>query len=264
MSAAATDFLDVTELAGEPISREQLQRLHHRYAWAARLCAGKDAVELACGSGAGLGMLQRVARSFEAADYSAAMLERVRRHYGLRIHLRQFDAQSMPYEDQSKDVLLIFEAIYYLSDVDRFIRECRRVLRPGGVVLVATANKDLPDFNTSPYSHRYLGVAELSDQFAREGFNTRCWGYLQVSALTLRQRILRPVKRIVVAAGLMPKTMRGKQFLKRLVFGRPVMMPAEIDGAMAAYSEPTPLPRNVPDRNHKVIYCAATLARASP
>jgi SAM-dependent methyltransferase len=264
VNATATDFLDVTELAGEPISQEQLERLQHRYAWAARLCASKDAVELACGSGAGLGLLQKVARSFEAADYSAAMLERVRRHYGLRIRLRQFDAQAMPYENESKDVLLIFEAIYYLADVGRFIRECRRVLRPGGVVLIATANKDLPDFNASPYSHRYLGVAELGDEFASGGFDVRCWGYLEVSALSLRQRILRPVKRIVVAAGLMPKTMRSKQLLKRLVFGKPVMMPAEIDGAMAAYSEPAPLPGNVPDRNHKVIYCAATLARARP
>lgn len=264
MESVANDFLEVTELAGEPISQEQLERLCHRYAWAARLCAGKDAVELACGTGAGLGLLQKEAHSFEAADYSAAMLERVRRHYGLRIHLRQFDAQAMPYEDQSKDVLLIFEAIYYLPDVGRFIRECRRVLRPGGVVLIATANKDLPDFNASPYSHRYLGVTELSDQFTREGFDVRCWGFLDVSALTLRQRILRPVKRIVVAVGLMPKTMRGKQLFKRLVFGKPVKMPAEIDTTMAFFSEPTPLPGNVPDRHHKVIYCAATLPHARP
>jgi ubiquinone/menaquinone biosynthesis C-methylase UbiE len=156
LRTTAIDFLDVTELAGEPISQEQLERLRHRYGWAAQLCAGKEAVELACGSGAGLGLLQRVASSFEAADYSAAVLDRVRRHYGQRIRLRQFDAQAMPFEDRSKDVLLIFEAIYYLPDVDRFIRECSRVLRPGGCVLVVTCNKDLFDFNPSPAT-RILG-----------------------------------------------------------------------------------------------------------
>jgi ubiquinone/menaquinone biosynthesis C-methylase UbiE len=261
MNATSTDFLDVTELAGEPISAEQLARLNHRYSWAARRCVGKDVVELACGGGAGLGLLQKSARSFEGADCSGAMLERVRRYYGQRVHLRQFDAESMPYPDHTKDVLILFEAIYYLRNVGNFARECRRVLRPGGLVLIATANKDLPDFNASPHSHQYLGVVELRDEFARAGFDTRFWGYLDVSAMSLRQRLLRPVKRFAVAAGLMPKTMRGKQLLKRLVFGKPVIMPAEIAAAMADYAEPEPLQGSIADHNHKVIYCEAKLAR---
>lgn len=258
MTAAANDFLDVTELAGEPISSEQLDRLLHRYTWAALRCSGRDVVELACGGGAGLGLLQKSARSFEAADFSGAMLERVRRYYGQRVRLSQFDAESMPFPENSKDALILFEAIYYLRDVGNFVRECRRVLRPGGVVLIATANKDLPDFNPSPYSHRYLGVVELRDEFARAGFDTRFWGYLDISAMSLRQRLLRPVKRFVVATGLMPKTMRGKQLIKRLVFGKAVVMPAEIATTVATYSEPTSLHGNYPDRNHKVIYCEAT------
>lgn len=261
MNGTTTDFLDVTELAGDPISPEQLERLNHRYTWASQFTSGKEVVELACGSGPGLGLLQKSARHFEASDYSAAMLDRVRRHYGQRIALRQFDAGSMPFADSSKDVLILFEALYYLSDVSAFVRECRRVLRPGGTLLIATANKDLPDFNASPHSHRYLGVVELRHEFGVEGFETRFWGFLDVSAISLRQRLLRPVKRTVVAAGLMPKTMRGKQLLKRLVFGKPVVMPAEITAAATDYAEPTLLPADVPDRKHKVIYCEATRAR---
>ncbi|MCP5138992.1 MAG: class I SAM-dependent methyltransferase [Chromatiales bacterium] len=258
----STDFQDVTEMAGEPITSEQLDRLCHRYAWASRYCAGKDVVELACGTGPGIGVLNGVAGSFEAGDFSGPMIERVRQHYGGRVVVRQFDAQAMPYPDQSKDVLIIFEALYYLPDVPAFIRECRRVLRPGGKVLIATANKDLPDFNPSPYSHLYLGVAELGEQFAKEGFETSCFGYLSVSAVSAKQRLLRPVKQFVVASGLMPKTMRGKQLLKRLVFGKPVPMPAEIAESSAPVIEPAPLPAGVPDRSHKVIYCVATLRTA--
>jgi SAM-dependent methyltransferase len=158
--------------------------------------------------------------------------------------------------------LILFEALYYLRDVSAFVRECRRVLRPGGTVLLATANKDLRDFNASPHSHRYLGVVELREEFGAEGFETRFWGYLDVSATSLRQRLLRPVKRAVVAAGLMPKTMRGKVLLKRLVFGNPVVMPAEIMAAATDYSGPELLPADVPDRKHKVIYCEATRAHA--
>lgn len=259
MNAAVTDFLDVTELAGEPISQEQLERLRHRYVWAAELCAGKDCVELACGSGAGLGLLKKAARSFEAADYSTAMLDRVRLHYGQRIRLQQFDAQSMPYEDQSKDVLLIFEAIYYLPNVDRFIRECQRVLRPGGCVLVVTCNKDLFDFNPSPHSYTYLGVAELTERFGAGGFGVQCYGYFPIAEVSGWQKRLRPIKRLAVRFHLMPKTMRGKRLLKRIVFGKLATMPAEIisDGRMI--EQPTPLPASIPDRDYKIIYCVASL-----
>jgi len=57
----AVDFTEVTELAGAEISAEQLERMAHRYSWAAGYCGGRDVVEVACGSGQGLGLLGKVA-----------------------------------------------------------------------------------------------------------------------------------------------------------------------------------------------------------
>jgi SAM-dependent methyltransferase len=258
LQSGEAQFLDVTELAGAPISGEQLDRLKHRYTWAAQYCGGKDVAELACGTGPGFGVLSAVARSLEAGDYSRPILEIARAHYGDRFPLARFDALNMPYPDASKDVLIIFEAIYYLADIERFIVECKRVLRPGGQLLIATANKDLADFNPSPMSRRYLGTVELAQELGAHGFSVRCFGYLDVEAVSMRQRALRPVKRLVVGLGLMPRTMRGKQLLKRLVFGRPVQMPAELEPQAVGYVPPTELPCDRPDRRHKVIYCVAT------
>jgi hypothetical protein len=53
--------------------------------------------------------------------------------------------------------------------------------------------------------------------------------------------------------------MAGKKLLKRLVFGRLVPMPAEIEAGMVPVRQPTPLPSDRPDRAHKVIFCAATV-----
>jgi SAM-dependent methyltransferase len=193
---------------------------------------------------------------------SERMLERVRAHYGDRIRVARVDALAMPYADASKDVLIIFEAIYYLPDLERFFQECRRVLKPGGHLLIATANKDLEDFNPSPHSHVYPGVLELRELGKSNGFSVRCFGYLDTKAVSLRQRVLSPIKRIVVSLGLMPKTMRGKQLLKRLVFGRLVTMPAELDASSIEYEAPTELSLDGEDRRHKVIYCAATVENA--
>jgi len=71
--------------------------------------------------------------------------------------------------------------------------------------------------------------------------------------------LLRPIKKLAVVLGVIPKTMTGKRFLKRLVFGRLVTMPADIDDADFFYTPPEPLDPAVPDRNYKVIYCVATL-----
>jgi SAM-dependent methyltransferase len=251
-------FIDVTEVAGEPISQEQLERLAHRYMWAAQYCEGKDVAEIACGTGPGLGLLDSVARDFEAGDVSGAMIDIAQRHYGPRIKLSQFDAQKMPFEDSSKDVLVIFEALYYIPDIESFIDECRRVLRPGGRLLIATANKDLADFNPSPHSFRYLGASEMAGEFSALG-SVELFGYLDTQDVSLRQRLLRPIKMAVVSLGLMPRTMAGKRVLKRLVFGRPVEMPAELTGTECAYVGPDPIGGDAPDRRHKVLYCAVTV-----
>jgi ubiquinone/menaquinone biosynthesis C-methylase UbiE len=258
--SACEHFVEVSELAGEPISGEQLERMQHRYAWAAPLCRGRDVVEVACGSGPGLGMLAAVARSLEAGDVSEPILALARRHYNERISLRRIDALELPFAAASKDVVVLFEAIYYLADARRFVAECMRVLRPGGRVLVATANKDLSDFNPSPHSHTYYGAAALCALFARAGFRVELFGHLPVGTLGWKQRALRPVKRALVALGLMPKTMSGKRLLKRLVFGAPVAMPAELTAGAGAFRAPRRLSPAVPDREHKVLYLAAQKA----
>ncbi len=251
-------FAEVTELAGAEISAEQLERMVHRYHWALGYCRNKDVVEVGCGSGQGLGVLATVAKSLEAGDYSDEILRIPRQHYLDRVSLAQFDAQTLPYADASKDVIILFEALYYVPDATRFARECRRVLRRGGVALIASANKDLSDFNPSPFSFTYYGVVELRELFEPHGFGVDCFGYLPVGKVSLRQRVLRPLKSLAVSLGLMPKTMRGKKVLKRLVFGKLVEMPAELSIPEHSLLPPTPLPGDEPDRVHKVIYCCAT------
>lgn len=252
------DYLSVTELAGDDVTVEQVDRMCQRYYWAGKYCQGKDVLELGCGTGQGAGYLAGLASGFLAGDYSEKILEIARAHYGERIKFQQLDAQQLPFDNSSFDVVVLFEAIYYLPSAERFVTECRRVLRPGGRVLIATANKDLYDFNPSPHSHTYYGVPDLRDLFRRYGFTSTFFGNTPVDDLSCRQRMLRPVKKFVANSGLMPKTMAGKKMLKRLVFGSLVPMPAEIVPGMVPYVDPAPIPADRPDRKHKVLYCVGT------
>lgn len=255
------DFSTVTEMAHEEVTAEQVDRLANRYYWAGQYCRGKDVLEVACGSGQGLGYLSGLANSLEAGDLSSSVLSTARKTYQGRMDLIEFDALNMPFEDSSKDVIILFEAIYYLPDAKRFVDECRRVLRPGGSVLLATANKDLYDFNPSPHSYIYYGIKEFKDLFPSELFELECFGYLPVTTVGWKQKIFRPLKKIVVSLGLMPKTMSGKKFLKSLIFGKLVEMPAEIDNETSVYDPPVSLSLNKRDSVHKVLYCHAQMLR---
>jgi SAM-dependent methyltransferase len=252
------DFTNVTELAGDEVSQEQIERLAHRYLWAGEYCDGRDVLEVACGSGPGLGHLAARARQLWAGDLTSRLVRDAQRHYGDRVALLELDAQHLPFADASMDVVILFEAIYYLPSAALFLAECRRVLRPGGRVLIASANPDLWDFNPSPHSVAYFGVVELVRLFAEAGFECQCFGHLPVDAVSFRQRMVRPLKKVAAVLGLIPKTMAGKKLLKRLVFGNLVCMPAEIGPDTAASSAPVALPPDLPDRRFKVIYVAAS------
>jgi SAM-dependent methyltransferase len=57
-----------------------------------------------------------------------------------RLDVRQGDVAQMPWEDGSADVVLANEAISHFHDTPDFLSEARRVLRTGGLLLIADGN----------------------------------------------------------------------------------------------------------------------------
>jgi len=252
-------FIDIVEVAGDIASQEQIERLCNRYYWAGKYCRNKDVVETACGTGQGLAYLSGVSKSLHAGDYSEKILKIARNHYKDRINFQRFDAQNMPFPDNSLDVVVLFEAIYYLPSPEKFVGECHRILRKGGVVLISTANKDLYDFNPSPYSRRYFGTVELNELFTGHGFSIECFGDVSMKMISFRQKIFRPIKAASVKLNIIPKSMDGKKLLKRLIFGKMTKMPLEITEDIITYREPSRISILEPNREHKVIYCVANM-----
>ena len=95
------DYVSVTEIAGDEVTLEQVDRLCNRYYWAGTYCKDKDVLEVACGTGQGLGYLGGISKNLEAGDISKSLLNIALKHYAGRIHLKQFDAEVVPLEPRN-------------------------------------------------------------------------------------------------------------------------------------------------------------------
>jgi SAM-dependent methyltransferase len=221
-------------------------------------------LELACGCGQGLGYLASFAAKVIGGDYSEPLLRMAHRHYLGRIQLVRLDAQQLPFRERTFDTVILYEAIYYLKDCANFVGECTRVLRPGGNLLICSANKDLPDFNPSPHSYRYFSPPHFTRLLVPYGFKIECYGDFPVDYGTMKQRALSFIKQVMVCLHFMPKTMAGKRLFKRLVFGRLVPMPAELEPHIVTATAPSSIATDKPDTIHKVILVAARLAVKDP
>ncbi len=227
--SAKIDYTTVTETWGLPASPEQLAMIYCRYKMAGDLAEGRRVLEIGCGSGMGLAYLQLRAAVVVGGDPSEALLAEARQHLP-DLQLAQLDAQQLPFPNESFDVVLMLEVIYYIPDLDRAFAECRRVLPAGGHLMACLPNRDRPDFNPSPFSIRYPSAPELAQLFREHGFQPRIYGGFPLEVASARDRLLTPLRHFAVRHRLIPRSMRAKALLKRVLYGRLPRLGALRDG----------------------------------
>jgi SAM-dependent methyltransferase len=71
-----------------------------------------------------------------------AFLTRLPEDFAAAIHVAEASVTEMPHENASFDLVLSLEAISHYRDIAAFIGEARRVLRPGGTLLIRDGNNE--------------------------------------------------------------------------------------------------------------------------
>ena len=111
-------------------------------------CTGRDVLEAGFGEGYGADLLAGVARRVTGVDYDESAV--------------------------AVDVVVNFQVIEHLWDQSQFVAECRRVLRPGGLLLISTPNRITftpgSDTPVNPFHTRELNAAELTELLVDGGF----------------------------------------------------------------------------------------------
>ncbi|MFL5859714.1 MAG: class I SAM-dependent methyltransferase [Solirubrobacteraceae bacterium] len=102
------------------------------------LAGGDRVLDLGCGAADLTADLARATPQVTGADIAEAALERARRrHPELDLRLMAIDGP-LPFDDGSFDVVWSSEVIEHVADTARWLSEARRVLAPGGRLLLTT------------------------------------------------------------------------------------------------------------------------------
>ena len=113
-----------------------------RYLFAARLANRKRVLDIACGAGYGSDCLAGTASSVTAIDLSRAAAAAARVAYPAEnIAFLAADARQLPFAGSTFDLIVAFEVIEHLDNPRDLLAEARRLLAPGGQLVVSTPNK---------------------------------------------------------------------------------------------------------------------------
>jgi SAM-dependent methyltransferase len=150
----------------------------HRYLYARELCREKDVLDVASGEGYGSALLAQVATSVVGLEIAADAVEHARGAYQ-RKNLRfvQGDARKMELPAACVDVVVSFETIEHFAEQEEFLKEVRRVLRPGGMFVVSTPDRDHyspAEAPANPYHALELTQQEFSALLARHFAHVSC------------------------------------------------------------------------------------------
>lgn len=129
----------------------------HRYYAVAPLAARRDVLDVASGEGYGAALLAGNARSVIGVDIDPDAVDFATRRYGPTVPNLRFSAGScvaLPLADASVDLVVSFETIEHHDQHEAMLAEIKRVLRPGGVLVIS-----------SPDRHEYSDVPGYSNPF---------------------------------------------------------------------------------------------------
>lgn len=109
--------------------------------------AGLSLLDVGCGGGLIAEPMRRLGFEVTAVDASSENIGTARAHaqtMGLDIAYRAATVEQLEAEGAGPfDVVLTMEVIEHVADPEAFVRACSRLVKPGGLMIVATLNRSL-------------------------------------------------------------------------------------------------------------------------
>jgi ubiquinone/menaquinone biosynthesis C-methylase UbiE len=142
----------------------QAEMVRIRMGYNEKYCAGKDVLDLCCGSGSYLAPILPQVRSAIGLDFSRKLLlsfqDSLERGSDEKLKLVEGDAQQLPFPNNLVDFVFSYCSLYYLPRLDLTFKEIGRVLRPGGHAALECGNLYSLNQPVSMAFHKTAGWAK--------------------------------------------------------------------------------------------------------
>jgi SAM-dependent methyltransferase len=172
-----------------------------RYIFALPYIENKTVLDIACGTGYGLGFMKEKAKRVVGVDVSIEAAKEAKNHCDEKTSVLLGDGLRLPFEDESYDVITSFETLEHIHERDKFLLELKRVMRNDGLLILSTPNANYTKpVNGIPFNPHHIFEykpeelrSELENHFVLEKFLGQ----------TLDEKIQIPP--FYMAQGLLPK-----------------------------------------------------------
>jgi ubiquinone/menaquinone biosynthesis C-methylase UbiE len=187
-----------------------------RYLAALDACRGKVVLDIASGSGYGSFELAKAAKQVTGVDISEDAVAYAKQTYpAANLEFLVGSGTAIPLPDDAVDVVVTFETIEHIEDYRLFLKEIRRVLRPGGLAIVSTPNELEYEENNHFHLHEFereeLKQELLADCPYIEEYFQATWKYVALDRLDALGQD--SVRKTLNLAPLEPEQLRYFYFL---------------------------------------------------
>jgi 2-polyprenyl-6-hydroxyphenyl methylase/3-demethylubiquinone-9 3-methyltransferase len=167
-------------LARDPLEREPFKGLRF--------------LDIGCGGGLLTEPMSRLGASITGVDPSERNIKTASVHaqeMGLDIDYRVGTAEDLAAADEQFDVILNMEVIEHVADPVAFTRTCASMLKPGGLMFVATLNRTLKSFGLAIVGAEYvLGwLPKGTHQWEKFITPAELKGWLADNGLTVKEEL---------------------------------------------------------------------------
>jgi 2-polyprenyl-6-hydroxyphenyl methylase / 3-demethylubiquinone-9 3-methyltransferase len=116
-------------------------------------------LDIGCGGGILSEPLARLGAHVLGADPSPTNIEVARRHasdVGVIVDYRSTTVEALADAGERFDIVLAMEVVEHVADLPLFVRRCAEMVRPSGLMIVATLNRTLKSFALAIVGAEYI------------------------------------------------------------------------------------------------------------
>ncbi|MEE0902007.1 MAG: class I SAM-dependent methyltransferase [Methanobrevibacter sp.] len=141
-------------------------------------------LDIGCGGGININRMAKYAKKVYGVDYSMDSVKvsrEVNRQeiYDGKVEVTHGDVQSLPFDDETFDIVTAFETVYFWPNIEKCFGEVKRVLKPGGIFLIGTESNG-SDNIPMKISEKLINMTVYNDKELCQYLENN--GYSQITA----------------------------------------------------------------------------------